>query len=104
MAKGVLTVGYKHGIPLDEGYYTTKHVEIVGRVWGPLGLERAEIRRVGASPDGTPSQYQIVANAYFPSVQAARDVLQHPASAEVMADIANYYKGTPDVFIGEVLV
>jgi hypothetical protein len=33
--KGVLTVGYKR----DEGYYSTRHAEIIERVWGPLGLE-----------------------------------------------------------------
>jgi hypothetical protein len=31
-AKGVLTVCYEHGVPLDEGYYGTKHAAIIDRV------------------------------------------------------------------------
>jgi hypothetical protein len=45
----------------------------------------------------------IIWSGYFPSVQAVRDVLQNPASGEVMGDIPNYYHGAPDAFVGEVL-
>jgi hypothetical protein len=42
-------------------------------------------------------------SGYFPSVQALQEVLQNPASGEVMGDIPNYYQGAPDIFVGEVL-
>jgi hypothetical protein len=37
--KGVLTAAYKRDVPFDEGYYFTRHAEIIERVWGPIGLE-----------------------------------------------------------------
>jgi uncharacterized protein (TIGR02118 family) len=101
--KGVLTVGYKWDVPLDEGYYRTKHAEIIERVWGPLGLERTEVRKLAAAPDSSPPPYQIIWSGYFQSVQALQAVLQNPASAAVVGDIPNYYQGTPDIFVGEVL-
>ena len=101
--KGVLTVGYKRDVPLDEGYYSTRHAEIIKRVWGPLGLERTEVRKLAAAADGSTPPYQIIWSGYFPSVQALQTVLENPASGEVVGDIPNYYQGTPDIFIGEVL-
>ena len=101
--KGVLTVCYKHGVPFDEGYYTTTHAAILGRVWGPLGLERTEMRKLTAAADGSPPPYQVVWSGYFPSVQAVQAVLQNPASGEVVGDVPNYFQGAPDIFIGEVL-
>jgi hypothetical protein len=97
--KGVLTVGYKRDVPLDEGYYSTRHAEIIERVWGPLGLERTEVRKLAAAADVSTPPYQIIWSGYFPSVQALQTVLENPASG----DIPNYYQGAPDIFIGEVL-
>ena len=58
--KGVLTVCYEHGVPLDEGYYITKHAGTIDRVWGPLGLERTEVRKLTAAVDGSVPAYQII--------------------------------------------
>jgi uncharacterized protein (TIGR02118 family) len=98
-----LTVCYKHGVPLDEGYYTTKHAAILRQVWGPLGLERTEVRKIAAAADGSTPPYQVIWSGYFPSAEAVQAVLQNPASGEVVGDVANYYQGMPDIFIGEVL-
>jgi uncharacterized protein (TIGR02118 family) len=100
--KGVLTVAYKRDVQLDEGYYRTTHAETIERVWGPLGLERTEVHKLAAAAESS-APYQIIWIGYFPSVQAIQDVLQNPASGEVMGEIPNYYQGAPDVFIGEVL-
>jgi hypothetical protein len=72
-------------------------------VWGPLGLERTEVRKLAAAADGSAPPYQIIWSGYFPSVQALQTVLENPASGEVVGDIPNYYQGAPDIFIGEVL-
>jgi hypothetical protein len=40
-------------VPLDEGYYITRHADIVERVLGPLGLERTEVRKFAAAADGS---------------------------------------------------
>jgi hypothetical protein len=49
----VLTVAYKWDVPLDEGYYITRHADIVERVLGPLGLERTEVCKFAAAADGS---------------------------------------------------
>jgi hypothetical protein len=72
------------------------------RVWGPLGLEWTEVRKLAAAADGSTPPYQIIWSGYFPSVQALQTVLENPASGEVVGDIPNYYEGAPDIFIGEV--
>jgi uncharacterized protein (TIGR02118 family) len=103
-AKGVLTVCYEHGVPLDEGYYGTKHAAIIDRVWRPLGLERTEVRKLTAAADGSVPAYQIIWSGYFSSPEALQAVLQNPASGEVLGDVPNYYNGPLHVFIGEVAV
>jgi hypothetical protein len=69
----------------------------------PLGLERTEVRKIHAAADSPAPRYQFIWSGYFPSVQALQEVLQNPASGEVMGDIPNYYQGAPDIFVGEVL-
>ena len=96
-------IGDPRSVELDEGYYLTRHAEIIKRVWGPLGLERTEVHKLDTSADSPASPYQIIWSGYFPSVQALQEALQNPASGEVMGDIPNYYQGQPDVFVGEVL-
>jgi hypothetical protein len=102
--KGVLTVAYKQDVQLDEGYYLTRHAETIERVWGPLGLERTEVHKLATAADIPASPYQIIWSGYFASVQAVQDVLQYPASGEVMGEIPNYYQGAPDVSVGEVII
>jgi hypothetical protein len=67
---------------------------MVERVWGPLGLQRTEVRKLAAAPDGSPP-YQIIWSGYFPSVQALEAVLQNAASGEVVGDIPNCYQARP---------
>jgi hypothetical protein len=45
--KGVLTVGYKRDVPLDEGYYSTRHAEIIERSGDRLAWSG---RRSASSP------------------------------------------------------
>jgi uncharacterized protein (TIGR02118 family) len=99
----VISVCYKHGVRLDEQYYLAKHVPLVERVWGAQGLERVEVRKLTTAADGSAPPYQIIFSMYFPSLETFQAALQHPTSAEVMSDIRNYYDGTPDIFLGEVI-
>ena len=53
--------------------------------------QKSDVRKLAAAPDGSASPYQIIWSGYFPSVQALQDVMQNPASGEVMGDVPNYY-------------
>lgn len=68
----VITICYRHDVPMDQQYYVNSHVRIVQRVWGALGLERAELRKVTAAADGSPPPYQMIASVYFPSLEALK--------------------------------
>ena len=97
----VLRVCYKSGVRFDQAYYTSKHMPMVGSIMGPFGVSRVEVVRFGPNPDGSVPFYQVMFSAYFQSADALQKAMQAPRIGEVMADIANYYDGAPDLFIGE---
>jgi uncharacterized protein (TIGR02118 family) len=99
----VLRVGYKHGVRFDEAYYTTTHLPFVGSVMGPHGVQRVEIVKVTGTPSGAAPSYQVQFSAYFDSAASLQNALRDPRLPEVLADIAKFYDGTPDIMIGEVL-
>jgi uncharacterized protein (TIGR02118 family) len=100
----VLRVCYKSGVRFDEAYYTTKHLPLTGGVMGPHGMKRVEMVRITATGTGTPPPYQVIFTAYFESAMALQKARQDPRMPEVIADIAKFYDGMPDVLIGDVVV
>ena len=99
----VLRVCYKHGVRFDEGYYVSKHLPLFASVYGPLGLRNVEVVKVRGSADGSAPPYAVIFSAYFDSAAAVQSATQSPRAADVRADVPNYYGGTPDVMIGEVV-
>jgi len=94
---------YKSGLRFDEGYYVTKHLPLAKSVCGPYGLKRVEVVKFGPAPDGAMPDYQVMFSAYFESAADLQKALSSPRIAEVMADIAKYHDGMPDMMIGEVM-
>jgi uncharacterized protein (TIGR02118 family) len=99
----VLRVGYRHGVRFDEGYYTTSHLPLAGRVLGPHGVQHVEMVKFAGTPTGAPPPYQVQFSAYFDSAASLQNALRDPRLADVLADIGNFYDGTPDMMIGEVV-
>lgn len=99
----VLRVGYKAGVRFDHAYYISKHLPLAADVMGPHGVTNVEMVSCGANPDGSQPPYQVMFSAYFTSAAQAHNALQSPRMAEVLADIANYYDGAPDLMVGEVV-
>jgi uncharacterized protein (TIGR02118 family) len=99
----VLRVCYKQGVRFDESYYTSKHLPLVGGIMGPYGVRNVEMVKLMPSADGSKPPYQVMFSAYFDSAEALQTAMQSPRIGEVMGDIANFYDGMPDVFIGEVM-
>jgi uncharacterized protein (TIGR02118 family) len=98
----VLRVCYKHGVRFDEGYYTSTHMPLVGGIIGSA-VKKIEVVRVMSSGDGSTPPYQTMFSAYFDSPAALQEAMQNPRMPEVLADIKNFYDGTPELLIGEVL-
>jgi len=99
----VLRVCYRSGVRFDEAYYLGKHVPLAGAVMGPYGVTHVEMVKLGPNPDGSKPPYQVMFSAYFESAAALERAMQSPRMPEVLADIPNYYDGTPDLFVGEVV-
>lgn len=99
----VLRVSYKHGVRFDEAYYATTHLPLAGSVMGPHGVQRVEMVKLTTPPNAAPPQYQVQFSAYFDSASSLQAALGDPRMPEVMADIAKFYDGTPDIMIGEVV-
>ncbi len=99
----VLRVCYKGSMRFDEGYYTSKHLPLVGGIMGPYGLTGVEMVKLTTTIDGSKPSYQVMFSAYFESAAGLQNAMQSPRIAEVLGDIQNFYDGIPDVFIGELV-
>jgi uncharacterized protein (TIGR02118 family) len=99
----VLRVFYKHGVRFDEDYYLSKHLPLASAIMGPFGVKNVEVVKISAAPDGSKPAYQFIFSAYFESPEALQKAMQGPRMPELLGDIANYYDGSPEVLIGEVL-
>jgi len=99
----VLRVCYKTGVRFDEAYYVAKHLPLAASICGPFGLKSVKVAKFWATPDGSKPAYQVMFSAYFESAENIEKLLASPRVAEIMADIPNYYDGTPEIMIGELL-
>jgi uncharacterized protein (TIGR02118 family) len=99
----VLRVCYKSGVRFDHDYYRSKHLPLASEVMGPHGVTNVELATFGPNPDGSAPRYQVMFSAYFSSPAALANALQSPRIGDVMGDVPNFYDGSPDVMIGEVV-
>ena len=91
------------GKKFDWDYYTNKHVPMVGRVLGPLGLVRAEVDKGISAPDPkAPPPFIAVANLFFNDVDTVHSAFRQ-AGRQVMGDIPNYTDIRPQILISEIL-
>jgi uncharacterized protein (TIGR02118 family) len=100
----VLKVCYKQGVRFDEAYYVSKHLPVVRSVMGPHGVASIEVVKLNAAVNGSKPPYQVMFTAHFASESGLRSALQSPQMPQVLSDIQNFYDGTPDVLIGDVLI
>jgi len=99
----VLTVCYRSGIDFDTDYYLAKHMPLTADKLGPLGLRNAEVRKILGTPMGTPNPYQVITTLYFNAAASLQDAFESAEGQAVVADIPNFYRGTPDLMLGEVV-
>jgi uncharacterized protein (TIGR02118 family) len=99
----VLRVCYKTGVRFDETYYVEKHLPLAASICRPLGMKSVKVAKFWATPDGSKPPYQLMFSGYFDSAADIEKVLASPRIGEILGDIPNYYDGTPDIMIGEVM-
>jgi uncharacterized protein (TIGR02118 family) len=82
------------GATFDHDYYREKHVPLAVRSWG---LDGAEIDR------GVNGPYVAGVHFRFESLDAMNAALGGPATAEIMADVANYTTIAPVLQTSEIV-
>jgi uncharacterized protein (TIGR02118 family) len=98
-----ITVCYKSDRPLNFEYYSGTHVPLLMQNLTPLGMERAEVRKVLASGSSATPPYQLIASLYFADAQTFERVAADERWKAVVADIAGFYPDAPDVMVTEIL-
>lgn len=98
----VVSLCYQNGVSLDWEYYLNRHLPLAEELLVPVGLRRAEVRRGLGTPTGDVAPYQAIAHLYFDSVEAFQAASQTQPFAAAVADVTNFYKGMPEIFIEQV--
>ena len=91
-----LTVSYPatEGATFDHDYYRDKHVPLAVKTWG---LKGAEIDKGIDGPNVAAVHFK------FESLDAMNAALGGPATAEIMADVANYTTIAPVLQTSEIV-
>jgi uncharacterized protein (TIGR02118 family) len=93
----------KEGGKFDHAYYKNKHMPLVQKRLGNLGLVRLEIDRglAGGAP-GAPAPFACIGHLYFNSVADFQKAMERHG-AELMGDVPNFTNLTPQVQISEIV-
>jgi uncharacterized protein (TIGR02118 family) len=79
-----LTVCYKSDVSFDADYYHATHLPLVLEQIGPLGMSRAEVRKILGTPMGTPAPHQLTATLYFDDAESVQSAFQSTAGQAVV--------------------
>jgi uncharacterized protein (TIGR02118 family) len=82
------------GASFDHDYYKATHVPLCQAGWSPL---KAEIDK------GIDGPNEAAVHLYFDSMEAFQGAMGSPATAGIMADVANYTTITPALQVSEVV-
>ncbi|HWI60400.1 MAG TPA: EthD family reductase [Symbiobacteriaceae bacterium] len=93
-------VGYRKGIDID--YYLTKHLPLAEQVMPLVGCERVVVRQFQPVGEKAP-EYVVITTLYFKTMEAFQACMVHPAMAEAMEDVKNFYHGQPEFFLSQTL-
>lgn len=99
----ILRVCYRSGMRFDEDYYLSKHVPLARDVMQPHGLTNIEVAKFTSGRDGSEPLYQIMFSAHFKSLAGFQSAMQSPGMSQVIADVANFYDGAPELLVGELI-
>ncbi len=89
------------GSRFDFDYYLGTHMAMVGDALGGLMESALVARGLGGGTAGGPP-YHAIATMVFPD-KAALDAAMDRAEP-LLADIPNFFSGTPEMMVGEVVI
>ena len=103
MIRASILYPQKEGGKFDHAYYKNKHMPLVQKRLGDLGLVRLEIDRglAGGAP-GAPAPFACIGHLYFNSVADFQKAMEKHG-AELRGDVPNFTNLTPQVQISEIV-
>jgi uncharacterized protein (TIGR02118 family) len=103
MIRASILYPQKEGGKFDHAYYKNKHMPLVQKRLGNLGLVRLEIDRglAGGAP-GAPAPFACIGHLYFNSVADFQKAMEKHG-AELRGDVPNFTNLTPQVQISEIV-
>ena len=98
-----ITVLYPNtpGVTFDFAYYLEHHATLIKRLYGD-SIAKLELRRGGATPDGSPAPFVAVINIWIED-QAAFDSAGARHGATLIADVPNFTNTMPTIQIDEIV-
>lgn len=107
MQKGMIKVSVMYpsgnGKKFDMDYYSTKHVELLGKLLGDA-IKGATIESgLGGGAPGSEAPFMAIGNLYFESLESFQSAFG-PNAETIMADVPNYTNIEPVMQIAEVVV
>jgi uncharacterized protein (TIGR02118 family) len=79
----------------DDDYYVKRHVPMVERIWGPYLARLDVLKGVASLAPNTPVAFSAIVVLHFLSDAALQEALQHPDSALLQQDVANFSAVAP---------
>lgn len=83
----------------DRAYYTSHHIPLVNRAWGPLGL----ISATAFFPSPVPNGNYAICECVFKDESAFQAALASPDTPAVMDDVKNFTAIIPVILRGGAL-
>ena len=99
MMKVTVMYGHPKSPEQFENYYATVHMPIAATM---KGLERLELTKFVAGPDGGAPAFYRMAEAYFSTQAQMEQCLASPEGKATVADLSNFATGGVTMIIGSV--
>jgi uncharacterized protein (TIGR02118 family) len=99
MIKVTLLYGHPKDAPEFERYYAETHLPLAAKM---EGIDRLELTRFEAAPDGGQPAYYRMAELYFPTEAQLKATLDSPEGRAAVADLANFATGGVTMLTGVV--
>ena len=104
MIKVTVLYPNEEGKKFDHGYWTTTHLALVQKLFGPVGLVKGEMEKgVSGTDPNAPAPFAAIAHLYFNTTDEVHAAFSTHAG-EVMGDIPNFTDIEPTIQISETLL
>lgn len=99
MNKVTILYGHPKDPEAFEEYYSKTHLPLAAKM---KGVERLELTRFEAGPDGVKPAYYRMAELSFPNETQLQNTLSSPEGRAAVADTSNFATGGVTILLGKV--